>query len=102
MIFDGRYFAGADREADLTFAKQGTLRKIIYPTGGSSTLEYELHRYTNFPLDEFYQFDPTLTPVMDNLSYTIPNVAIPVTYSDSETFSLTENTDVIIKYKIPV
>lgn len=36
-------FLGADRTIDFSKAVRGTLQKIIYPTGGSTTFEYELN-----------------------------------------------------------
>jgi|GEM_PF-2203241 len=38
-------FNGANRSPDFNFAKIGTLNKIIYPTGGFTTFQYELHDY---------------------------------------------------------
>ena len=37
------YFKGANRYPDESSAKVGTLQKILYPTGGSTGFEYELH-----------------------------------------------------------
>lgn len=38
---------GANREPDLTGSRFAMLKKVIYPTGGSSLYEYELHRSYN-------------------------------------------------------
>jgi YD repeat-containing protein len=37
------YFAGANRDPDVDKTKIGTLKKIIYPTGGYTTLSYQGH-----------------------------------------------------------
>jgi YD repeat-containing protein len=37
--------AGLNREPDLAFAKSGALKKITFPTGGSSDMEYEMNTY---------------------------------------------------------
>ena len=37
------YPTGANREPDLRSCKVGTLKKIIYPTGGETNFEYNLH-----------------------------------------------------------
>lgn len=45
---DGTYSVnstGANRNPNLTNARVGTLEKITYPTGGSTTFSYELHSY---------------------------------------------------------
>lgn len=36
-------FPGADRGSDFNFGKNGLLKTIFYPTGGSTTFEYEPH-----------------------------------------------------------
>ncbi len=35
---------GANRKPDISFARNGTLQKITYPTGGSTTFYYDAHR----------------------------------------------------------
>ncbi|HOY14803.1 MAG TPA: hypothetical protein PLY70_16770, partial [Saprospiraceae bacterium] len=40
------------RTSDFTFAKIGSLKKIIYPHGGRSELEYELHNYSQVLSDD--------------------------------------------------
>jgi len=39
-------FTSNSRDPDFNFSKKGQLKKIIYPTGGSSTFIYEPHAYT--------------------------------------------------------
>lgn len=41
--FNGAAFAGADRDANPAFTQAGVLQKIIYPTGGIVSFEYENH-----------------------------------------------------------
>jgi len=38
---------GGDRTPNIDYAKLGTIKQITYPTGGSTTFEYELHEYSN-------------------------------------------------------
>ncbi|HML58862.1 MAG TPA: hypothetical protein PKA85_10875 [Ferruginibacter sp.] len=40
----GSIFFGGDRTYDFNYAKKGVLKKIIYPTGGFTTIEYEPHK----------------------------------------------------------
>lgn len=47
-------FMGTNREANVDFGKQGSLYKVTYPTGGTTTYEYEAHKaklssLKNFP-----------------------------------------------------
>ncbi|MBX2969798.1 MAG: hypothetical protein KF803_10550 [Cyclobacteriaceae bacterium] len=42
ILFDGK---GGNREPDANFARKGLLKKIIYPTGGYSTIDYEANTY---------------------------------------------------------
>ncbi len=39
------YFVGSNRDPDFSFMKAGSLKKIIYPTGGYSTFEFEPNYY---------------------------------------------------------
>jgi RHS repeat-associated protein len=39
------YLSGADREPNLLNARVGTLSKLTYPTGGSTSFVWELHEY---------------------------------------------------------
>ncbi|MEM6645464.1 MAG: hypothetical protein AAF730_04350, partial [Bacteroidota bacterium] len=45
VIWEDNYYAGANREPDFDFAQLGTLQTIQYPTGGTTTFEYEAHEY---------------------------------------------------------
>lgn len=38
---------GGNRNYDFNYAKKGVLKKVIYPTGGSTSIEYEPHRVKN-------------------------------------------------------
>ena len=44
---DPIYQGGPNRDPELSSAKQGALKKITYPTGGTSVLEYDLNTYYN-------------------------------------------------------
>ena len=49
QIFNDDVVGTADREPRIRFAKQGSLEKITYPTGGWTELEYEQNTYGDFP-----------------------------------------------------
>jgi YD repeat-containing protein len=55
VLFSGsgqyHYFSGANREPDPTKMKAGILEKIIYPTKGSVSFEYEPHDYSYVQMD---------------------------------------------------
>ncbi len=44
------HFAGANRNPNITYAVMGNLKKITYPTGGSTEFEYELHKASTPPV----------------------------------------------------
>ncbi len=44
-VLDNTYYDGASREPSLIHTKSGVLTKIAYPTGGTTTFDYELHDY---------------------------------------------------------
>lgn len=99
MIFQGRYYAGADREADLVSCRQGSLFKIKYPTEGETILTYELNDYGNLPAPTQYPY----TPGLEELAVIEFNITgnSSTDYSDTKNFTLTENTDVVYLYVIP-
>lgn len=40
-------YGGISKEPDMNYAKQAILSKVVYPTGGSSVMEYEQNVYNN-------------------------------------------------------
>jgi hypothetical protein len=42
-----------NHSARIEFAKAGTLSKIIYPTGGSTQFDFELHEFTNYWVPDY-------------------------------------------------
>jgi YD repeat-containing protein len=42
----------ANREADSTYMKEGVLKVIQYPTGGTTTFDYQIHKYRDFNTQE--------------------------------------------------
>ncbi len=99
MIHDGRYYSGADREANLLACYQGSLKKITYPTGGETLFTYDLHDYSNLPVQSQYPFSPGL----ESLATIEFNITADeqVDYAETQQFSLAEDTDVIFMYEIP-
>lgn len=47
-----RYFPGADKTPDLTFARIGSLKKVFLPTGGYQEFDYELDEFKNTVFDD--------------------------------------------------
>ena len=56
------YLNGANREPKETSMQAGILKKIIYPTKGSSEFEFEAHTYSNFPAEDKWESKPTSGP----------------------------------------
>jgi YD repeat-containing protein len=83
--------AGGDREPDTDYIKTGILEKIEYPTGGSTSFEYENNTYTRFNV-----VDSLYSPVYGNSSvakfirtgYYSSSIIYPNYLSDSVTFSI--------------
>lgn len=44
---------GADRSSDFTFGKNGLLNTLVYPTGGSTTFQYEPHEAVLTPTPQY-------------------------------------------------
>jgi len=45
LYFQSGNYGGANKEPDHTYAKKGMLKKIIYPTGGYTSIDYEGNSY---------------------------------------------------------
>lgn len=45
VMNDQYYYQTENRKANFNFGKAGLLSKVTYPTGGTSTFEYEAHQY---------------------------------------------------------
>ena len=83
----GRDFDSPYRKPNLSTAKRGTLQKIIYPTGGWTEFEYELHQgYRHYPTTEPSEIkgglriksitqreSPTSAPITTQYAYNDPN-----------------------------
>ncbi len=50
-------FVGVNRESDEDFAKAGILKKISYPTGGTTTYEFELNEFDNRKNDSYTTYE---------------------------------------------
>lgn len=77
-------YMGADKRPDITYGRLGNLKKIIYPTGGYTAIEYEADDYNTFGL------------IPSTNSYTAEIVAESVIGNSStpveEIFEIPENT----------
>ena len=59
------YVGEADRRPDADSMQAGILRKIIYPTGGLSTFDYEPHRFAATKVDSHGNIDASTDPYLD-------------------------------------
>lgn len=68
---------GMDRSFNETLCKIGTLRTVTYPTGGTTTFEYEGHRFATLPMipplreGTIALADNDMTPILENQSVII-------------------------------
>jgi len=87
VIPGNKYFKGAKRTPDKTgaFITSGMLASITYPTGGSTSFQYEPHDYSNLTSEESYESNPA--PIVSAFSDTNNQ-----TYQLSTSFTLTETT----------
>ena len=68
-----REIGNADRKPDTGYVKCGTLTKIEYPTGGSTSFEYEINQAT----DRFLEYSlVNKNYSLDGQTYTIENIEI--------------------------
>lgn len=65
-IQDEHYRGGADRHSSELFGKAGSLSQIIYPTGGSTKIGYELHSFRDAMQ---YYYPPTGSIPYDIMNY---------------------------------
>ncbi len=79
---------GMDRSFNEVLCKIGTLRTITYPTGGTTTFEYEGHRFDELPImpplseGTIAYADNTLDPIRENNSF-ISYISQPFEVDDS-------------------
>lgn len=87
-----KYFEGADRTADTleTNFKQGVLSSIVYPTGGETYFDFELHEYGNLSGDDAYDIEIERRNAIANPGNQ--------TIHAMDTFTLTEPTSVDFSY----
>jgi YD repeat-containing protein len=96
MLFDGSFLgynpllAGADRSVDVSKSINGCLQKIIYPTGGYTTFDYE-NNMIGFPGIHRYKEIPKLTTV--SATYTSGDSTIA-----GDVFTLNEEQTIQINY----
>lgn len=83
-----KYFEGANRSADTLDAtlKQGVLSSIVYPTGGVTKFDFELHEYSNLYGDDAYAFQTERRNAIANPDHQTSHA--------TDTFTLTEATHV--------
>jgi YD repeat-containing protein len=87
------YLGDSDRQPNGLFATTGTLKKIVYPTGGSTEFEFESHDYSFFANGAFTLTDfenNTPTPI---LSETTAEGGPPF---HSQTFTLSQPSQELI------
>jgi YD repeat-containing protein len=80
-----RVLEGADREADTTLGnvKAGVLSSLTYPTGGSTSFDYEMNSYSNLRGDDRYIKSPAGRTVyaydFDASSHATDTFTVPIT-----------------------
>jgi len=90
-------FTGADRTPDSLQMQAGILRKITYPTGGSTTYTFEPHTYGNLS-DEDDQLITDYPSVRLRVDNTNPGNSIPGT----DTIRLSASAPLEVHYEIEV
>ncbi|MDJ1493703.1 hypothetical protein QNI19_12240 [Cytophagaceae bacterium DM2B3-1] len=83
---------GANRESDLNSTEIGALKRVTYPTGGYSEYEYELNTYSN----------TGSVKQTNTVTYGVSVVGeANNTVRSTQTFTLTEATDITMKVSMP-
>lgn len=78
-----------DRSPDLNYAQMGALKKIIYPTGGSTEFMYELHEYYAPSHQQVHTAEVSASggtisnPVSDTFTFTVPYDSRATFWQDS-------------------
>jgi hypothetical protein len=85
-----RTYKGANREPNGSLAQAGMLTSITYPTGGSSSFEYELNNYYD-PRDEVVEEGHYMFATKFG-----PQTPVPNLYPDTFTIEFLKATDVIV------
>ncbi|WP_074408847.1 RHS repeat protein [Aquimarina megaterium] len=68
-FYGGQLLLGGDREVYPEYAKAGTLRRIVYPTGGYSEFEYESNQYFSSTGKNEYNIGSTLIAWANGSNY---------------------------------
>lgn len=96
-FYDESYrFPGANREPSLSFARVNTLKRINYPTGGSTSFKYELNTYANLFGRNQYKFAEQFYELAVG-TYSPP----PTSLSDDELY-ITPTTDLYLWFDFEV
>lgn len=98
VIYDDIYYHGDNRDASLPHAQQWSLKKITYPTGGTTEYEYELHDYSNVPGEQ--TFATAQLEELASIEFALTSDE-NATYYGSDNFTLSSAADVIYVYTIP-
>ncbi|MDX2250233.1 MAG: RHS repeat domain-containing protein [Bacteroidia bacterium] len=88
------YLNGADRSADTAKMKAALLKKIIYPTGGSSEFQFEANQFSNFPTQDVWEKKEVIVEDCGT------NWSGGCSYSSSASFTLTEPSFVFITHAV--
>lgn len=100
-IFQNIYYTGANRESVFEACRFMTLKEIKYPTGGTTTYEYELNDFNNVPVFETFTYSPGLELIESiEFSVTNPTTPLPTAYQN-KSFSLSRQTNLVILYEVP-
>ncbi|WP_316812834.1 hypothetical protein [Pedobacter heparinus] len=95
--FGQNFLAGADRNADTAYVKYGVLKKVTYPTGGTSEFEFESgdfqsqHQVVNHRNEYLRKFGSLIAyPGIDFPDQTFPE-EITITVPDNTVVTMTAN-----------
>ncbi len=95
MIINGKMFFGRDRQCNPQTLQNGTLRKVVYPTGGYSIFEYEPHTFSPMDVDaetiKEEAVEKSSSLILDVDYLTTPSTISLSTPADSHTITLDAN-----------
>ncbi len=96
-VYNNVYYSGSNRESNLAACRWNTLKTITYPTGGTTTYDYDLNEYSNIPTFADFKYTPGLE-LIESIDF---DLSTGTSYQQTKNFALAQNTDVVILYEIP-
>lgn len=98
----GTIYYGANKSANIDYTKIGTLKEIVYPTGGNTVFDYEAN---TFPRNAFNQVVPVTNPMEEKIvevynQYSTIGEYEGLSPNASYTFTLTQSARISIMKNI--